>query len=71
MGSMNAINFVYIFVGALIGLMFTGAIEDLVTGAVANSTGIAATIYGYVDEMYALCCLGLMVGSLWLFFKGR
>lgn len=71
MARMNGINFVYIFVGALIGLMFVGSIETLASDAVSNSSGIAATIYGYVPAMYALCCLGLLVGSLYLFFKSR
>ena len=68
---MKGIQFIYIFVGALIGLIFAAPISDLAGDVANNSTGIAATIYGYIDEMYALCCLGLMVGSLYMFFKSR
>lgn len=67
----KGLQFVYIFVGAFIGLLFVGPVGDLATSAVENSTGMAATIYGYIDEMYALCCIGFMVGSLALFFYQR
>ncbi len=67
----QGIEFVYIFVGALIGLMFVNSIQVLADGAVANSSGIAATIYGYIPAMYALCCLGLIIGSLYKFFTQR
>ncbi len=68
---MKGIEFVYIFVGALIGLMFVNSIGDLSADAVNNSSGIASTIYGYVPAMYALCCLGLIIGSLYKFFTQR
>lgn len=69
----KGIQFIYIFIGAFIGLLFVSPINQLVTDITTNnnSTGMAATIYGYIDEMYALCCLGLMVGSLYMFFRGR
>ncbi len=69
MGQMKGMEFIYIFIGALIGLMFSGEIGNLATSAVENSTGIAASIYGYLPAFYALCCLGLMAGSIYKFFK--
>lgn len=69
-GPKKGITFIYIFIGAFIGLLFAPQVGTLAAGAVENSTGMSATIYGYIDEMYALCCLGLMVGSLYKFFRG-
>lgn len=67
----KGVQFIYIFVGALIGLIFADPIGDLALSASENATGIASTIYSYLDEMYALCLLGLMVGSLAGFFYTR
>ena len=65
---MKGMEFIYIFIGALIGLIFAAPISDLATDVANNTTGIASTIYGYIPLMYALCCLGLMIGSLAGFF---
>lgn len=68
---MKGMQFVYIFIGSLIGLIFAQPIGDLATDVAANSTGITATIYEYIPVLYALCCLALMVGSIGLFFYGK
>ena len=68
---MKGVQFIYIFVSALIGLIFAEPIGTLAADIANNTTGISATIYGYLDEMYALCLLGLMVGSLAMFFYSR
>ena len=77
--AIKGIEFIYIFIGALIGLIFASPVQDLVnvvldvntSSGIANNTGIEYTIYGYIPLMYALCMLGLMVGSLAMFFRGR
>ncbi len=69
--SIKGIEFIYIFVGAFIGLMFATPIGEMAADVANNSTGLAATIYGYLDEFYALCLMGLMVGSIAGFFYSR
>lgn len=68
---MKGLQFIYIFVGALIGLIFAEPIDTLAAGVAENTTGITSTIYGYLGTFYALCLLGMMVGSLAMFFYSR
>jgi len=61
--------FIGVFISALVGLMFVSEIQGLSDGAVENSSGISATIYGYIPAFYALLMIGLMVGALYRIFK--
>lgn len=67
---MKGLQFVYVFVGAFIGLLFAEPIADIANAVANNTTGMASTLYGYISVFYALCCVGLMVGSLYKFFRG-
>lgn len=73
-GRKSSIVFIYLFIGALVGLMFAPEInsmsDDAATNATAEGYTMAATIYGYLPTFYALCLVGLMVGSLYKFFTG-
>jgi hypothetical protein len=65
---MKALAFVFIFVAVLMGFIFAEPIGDMATSLEENSTGITATIYSYMDEMYAISLFGILVGSIGLFF---
>ena len=71
MAKVKGIEFIYLFISALIGLLFAEPIEELATSVANNSSGITATLYGYLPLFYALCLVGLMVGSLAGFFYSR
>jgi len=65
----SMLTFIGVFISALVGLMFVNEVTALCASAVTNSTGIAATIYGYIPAFYALLMIGLMVGALYKMFK--
>ena len=71
MGKIKGMEFVYLFVAAFIGLLFAEPIAELATSVANNTTGMASTLYGYLPVFYALCMIGLMVGSLAGFFYSR
>lgn len=64
--------FIWVFIAALIGLLFAPEINHQALLIYENSTNpsITNTIYEYLGTFYALGLLGVMVGAIWKFFKG-
>jgi len=66
------ITFIFIFLTALIGLMFAPEISTQVTTvqtAINDSDSLEHTLYGFLPAFYALCMIGMMVGALYKLFK--
>lgn len=67
----KGVKFIYVFIGSLIGMMFSTPFMNLCLTAASGSTGIAATIYTLMPSFYPLCILGMMVTAMYFFFKSQ
>lgn len=68
----SPVFFIFIFITALVALMFAPEISsqvDDVQTAINDSTSLEHTLYGYIPAFYALCCIGIMIGSMIKIFK--
>ena len=71
MARLKGVAFIYIFVGAFIGMLFAPTINSMASSLYNTTTGNAQIIWGNIGVFYAIAMLIFMIAGAIGFLRSR